>query len=115
MTQNQVNFLLDNFFAHNLTGDYAGWRNIAESLIKTGEVITTKHAEDMWRGGVGNYIKTGAGPKGSVDCITMTFDVDELVSKDNKWFMETRQNFLIKAEDELHKAKRKYNELENLV
>lgn len=108
-------FLLTEFFQAELKVDAAGWRNIAEGLIDNGKVITTKSAVDLWHGGIGNFIGIDNGPEGSVDCITMKFNAEGFVSKNNKFFMERYEWALKEAGNELQEVQARYDELKSAV
>lgn len=70
--------------------DYAGWKNIAESLINKGFAIVAG-TTCIWYGGIGNFIKTEEAPE-YVDCLKYTFDVEEFIS--SEYFKDIRDNYL---------------------
>lgn len=117
LTKAQKEFMLYNFFY----SDYArGWKNIAESLLDTGECIVAGK-KCVWQGGIGNFIETEKDPE-LIDCLRYKFDVKKFMSKDNKYFMEYYDRWLNKikkdkekAEEDLRTITNSVTELENLI
>lgn len=70
-----------------------GWKNIATKLVETGECLTTEGAQDIWHGGVGNFIQIEPSNEG-VGLVKMTFNKKQFVSEDCPYFMEVYQNKL---------------------
>lgn len=107
MTQNQKEFLLKFFINEN----FAGWRNIATSLIENGYCIVAG-SECIWKGGIGNFITTNESPKEYVDCIKYNFNLTEFLKCE--WFKSNLQNKLVEVENEKLELKNIESELMEL-
>lgn len=75
MDENKKNFLLNEFFKNE---DFAGWQDIAESLICNGYCIIAG-SKSLWSGGVGNFIEISEA-KEYVDCVRLDFDLQKFTS-----------------------------------
>jgi hypothetical protein len=53
---------------------YAGADNIARALSNGGKVLTTPSALDIWRGGLGNFIKVNRNPVSGVGVVEIWMD-----------------------------------------
>lgn len=87
---------------------YAGWRNIAEALIKNGTCIVPG-SECIWSGGIGNWIKTQK-TIGAIDCLTYTFDLEEF--KKSAWFLERKDVKIADITRQIEELNNKLKELE---
>ena len=82
LTPAQKEFLLT-FFEDK---KFAGWKNIANSLLDTGSCIVAGE-ECIWRGGIGNFIKVTPTPAPNfVGCSEYTFNVESFM--DSAWYKE---------------------------
>lgn len=104
-------FLLT-FFENNF---YAGWRNIATTLIKDGECVVAGNS-CIWVGGIGNFIKIEEAPD-YIDCVKYKFDLAEF--KKSSYYKEALINYLDDLRDKqiklLEEAKQYETEIETLV
>ncbi len=114
LNQNQKEFLLEYFFENE---KYAGWKGIATKLIETGKCIVAG-SECIWKGGVGNFIKTSEA-EGTVGCCLYTFDLAYFMS--SAWYKEGRAIYITQCADEkttieekLKEAEAKYIDICNL-
>jgi hypothetical protein len=87
LTDYQKRFILDYFFKNE---NYAGWANIADKLLETGQCIVAGE-ERIWKGGVGNFIDVVA-HDGSVGCSLYVFRRDDFLS--SVWFKEVKSFIL---------------------
>ena len=94
-----------------LNEDYSGWANIARKLIETGSCITT---ENIWTGGIGNFIDCESCPEG-INVVKLTFDVKAFCSKENLFFMDAYNYHMEKLKGRLEEVKYTYYEMESLV
>ena len=76
-----INLMIDYFFKSPTVVKYDGWRNISESLLKTGKCLTTIQADRMWIGGIGNFIKYNDYTEG-VDLIMIELDYEDFIISD---------------------------------
>lgn len=82
LTTPQKEFLLQHFFRHH---KYAGWKNIAESLLEFGKTIVAGN-DCIWKGGIGNFITLSEAPKDSVDCVVYEFYLESFLQ--SEWLKE---------------------------
>lgn len=111
MNENQKNWLLETFFKNE---KFAGWRNIAEKLIDTGSCVTTKQGEDIWKGGIGNFIGS-RDYDGGVDLIILTFELDNFCSRHNAFFMEYHNAHIEELVEESRKADNKLYDIREII
>lgn len=111
MNQTQKDWLLETFFKNE---NFAGWRNIAEKLIEKGTCVTTKQGEDIWRGGIGNFIGS-RDYDGGVDLIILTFDIDNFCSEHNAFFMEYHDAHVEKLVEASRKADEKLHDIREII
>jgi hypothetical protein len=80
LTDIQKNFLFEHFFKND---QYAGARNIMDSLLEDGRCIVPDYhnGKPIWIGGVGNFIKTKEAPD-TVGCITYVFDFNKFINSE---------------------------------
>ena len=104
MTQNQIKTVLKMFPQVS-----AGSHNIAESLLKNGEVITT--VERLWNGGVGNFIYSYPA-EGTVGCYKMVLDKSFFSSL---FFREFLENQIAEKNDEIRLKQEQLNNLEKCL
>lgn len=83
LTNNQVAFLLKNFFPEVSPGSPA----IAEQLIRSGFCIVAG-PHGIWKGGIGSFIKVTPA-KDSFNCSLYTFDLDLFLS--SLWYKEVHE------------------------
>jgi hypothetical protein len=106
LTLKQQEFLLE-FFKN----EYAGWRNIATILLTSGE-CTVAGEKCIWRGGVGNFIKTEIA-EGYFGCLKYTFNLKEFIS--SQYFLEHYHNTLNDLSIQKINIQNKVNELKSLI
>lgn len=83
LTQNQIDFLLEYFFTNE---KYAGWKNIATTLLIHGSCIVAG-TTCIWDGGIGNFIKTSPA-ENTIDCSLYEFDLEYFLT--SKWYIEVK-------------------------
>lgn len=96
LTEHQINVLLPFF----LDGKYAGSENIGRKLLETGVCIVAGE-ECIWKGGIGNFIKTKKA-ENLVGCLEYTFDVEYFLT--SEWCKEYLKDYtsdILKRIDEL--------------
>lgn len=87
LTAYQKNFLLNYFFKKEA---YPGWYQIAMDLLEKGECLVSGE-ECIWKGGIGNFIKTEKPTTPVYDCILYKFDPSFFNSA---WYKETLNNYI---------------------
>lgn len=107
LSENQKEFLLNNFFKNDITN----WRNIAIKLLENGFCIVAGN-RNIWIGGIGNFIKT-VPAENAVDCLMYVFDLDYFLS--SEWYKENSRNYLQILKEEKTDLFEKYNEIKNLI
>ena len=114
LTENQKQFVIS-FFEDNR---YAGWKNIATTLVETGKCIVPGE-ECIWQGGIGNFITTKETDL-AVGCLEYNFDLDLFLS--SAWFkealgykVENAQKEKQQKEREYEQSVQKFNELNELL
>lgn len=75
LSKYQTEFLLQHFFKDE---KFAGWREIANKLLETGECIVAGSA-CIWYGGIGNFIETKPA-EGAINCLLYKFDLDNFLT-----------------------------------
>lgn len=80
LTDIQKNFLFEHFFKDD---QYAGARNIMDSLLEDGRCIVPNHhnGKSIWIGGVGNFIEIEEA-LGTVGCVTYIFDFNKFINSE---------------------------------
>lgn len=107
LTEYQKEFILK-FFKNER---FARWRNIAESLIEKGTVLTTCNHTDIWWGGIGNFIKSKESSEG-VGLWLYEFDLSDFLSSA---FLKEYQELLKKElKEDYLEAKKGYKEIKKL-
>lgn len=104
LTRFQESFIIDSFFKNE---QYAGWKNIANSLLQTGSCIVPG-SSCIWCGGIGNFIKTTEA-KNAIDCLLYEFDLDYFMS--SEWFKEILDQYLGIVEIKMNGVKYEYEQL----
>lgn len=107
LTEHQKNFLLLNFFRNE---KYAGWKNIATTLLETGECIVAG-TECIWVGGIGNFIKTQPA-KGTVGCTLYKFDLDYFFT--SEWYKAIKNDYTDEIANKKREIEQEYKEMCNL-
>lgn len=105
LTDNQKEFLFNYFFK---TDNFAGWKNIANSLLETGECIVAGDS-CIWIGGIGNFIRTKTAD-GFYGCIKYKFDLEyflgsELYIVEAKYYIDNLFNKVSDLTAELEEIK----------
>ena len=100
LTENQKEFLLK--FFHDKK--FAGWKNIAESLLETGSCIVAGD-ECIWKGGIGNFIDTKSAPN-LIGCSEYTFDVKNFMT--SEWYKESLTTYKIETSIKLNELEESY-------
>lgn len=103
LTDNQKEFILQ-FFKH---GEYAGSRFIAIKLIDTGQCIVAG-TECIWRGGIGNFIKTSPA-ENTVECSLYEFDLEYFLR--SEWFKEVQSEAVVRLGSELRMLKDEFEDI----
>jgi hypothetical protein len=106
ITFNQRQFLLT-FFTNE---EFAGYRNIAEKLLNTGQCIVAGK-ECIWKGGIGNFIKTSNAEE-AVDCLLYEFDLEYFLS--SEWYKERRLNILSMLSNEIKEVQTRFEDISEL-
>lgn len=78
LTENQKEYLLKFFFNNE---EFAGWKNIATSLLETGECVVAGD-RCIWVGGIGNFIKT-ENAEGFYSCVKYKFDLEYFLTSEH--------------------------------
>lgn len=104
LTNYQKEFIINYFFKDE---KYAGWRNIATTLLEDGECVVAGE-KCIWIGGIGNFIKTEKSQK-FIDCLLYKFDLIEFLS--SQWLRETVNNYIPIIEKEKEELKTKLSEV----
>jgi hypothetical protein len=104
LTPNQKEFLLETFFK---TPYYAGWRNIANCLLDTGQAIVAGMSP-VWIGGIGNFIKTETA-EGVFGRLHYKFDLDFFLS--SLYYQEVVSHHILVLNCEKNKLTLKIEEL----
>ena len=89
---------------------YAGWKNIANSLLETGECVVAGD-KCIWIGGIGNFIKTETA-EGYFGCIKYIFDLNNFLS--SCWFIQIYVEYLKLEKEKIDVLVQNYNEILNL-
>lgn len=111
MDKAQKDWLLDTFFKND---NFPGWKNIATELIETGNCLTSKQGENIWIGGIGNFIESKP-YNGGIDIIELTFNLKEFISENNAFFMEYYNEAVISANEKAQVATDYANSITNLT
>lgn len=109
MTENQIQFLLDNFFKFNTKS--AGWESISRKLLKNSTCIVAG-LENPWKGGIGNFIADQPTP-GAYNCTTLTFNKAEFFK--SFIFKEELARVTARYQDELFLLNIKTQEILSLL
>jgi|SRR6187402_854634 len=104
LTSNQLTFLLEYFFKNE---SYAGWRSIATKLLDNGNCIVAGK-DCIWKGGVGNFIKTKEA-EDLIDCCEYIFDLEYFLS--SEWFKEIHSEYTSELAKEIRSIEYKYHEI----
>jgi hypothetical protein len=107
LTDYQKEFLLEYFF---LNEKYAGWKNIASTLIEAGTCIVAGN-ECIWKGGIGNFIKIEEA-KHTVGCVLYIFDLEYFLS--SEWYKEISNQYILLLSDKKRNIIQEYEEITNL-
>lgn len=107
LTSIQKEFLLEYFFKN---GKYAGWRNIAEKLIETGQCIVAGE-NCIWIGGVGNFIKM-EDAKDAIDCSLYKFDLEYFMT--SQYYKDIYSQYISILYNEKLAIDKKYKEIADL-
>lgn len=107
-TDNQLELLL--YFFTNI--NYAGWRNIATSLLETGQSIVPGE-NCIWVGGIGNFITLHDAPQGVVGCVLYKFNYDEFIL--SEYYKEQLNHQIQFASAKAHMFEQKAKELSMLL
>lgn len=91
---------------------YAGWRNIAEALIETGECVIPNYSKNSFRGGVWNFVET-ENAVGFVDCVKLKFDLENF--KSSEFFKEQLSYFLAQKVKERDKIQKQLEEINKTI
>lgn len=106
MSKEKLEFLL-RFFQDET---YAGWYNIATTLIEQGACIVAGR-ECIWKGGIGNFIDVSPALN-AIDCSFYEFRLDDFLS--SEWFKENKQSELNTLKQKLTKVQTQIEEIEKL-
>jgi hypothetical protein len=107
LTTFQLYFLLEYFFKNE---KFAGWQNIAITLLKEGECIVAG-TECIWIGGIGNFIKTTE-VENAVGCSLYKFDLDYFLT--SEWYKSIHEQYIAQLTEKKEKAEQEFNEIINL-
>jgi hypothetical protein len=103
----QKDFIIEKFFKNE---KFAGAKNVAEKLLEKGECIVA--GEDcIWRGGIGNYIKTTKADN-AFGCLKYTFNIELFLSSD--WFKSYVENEKQNLHLVIKELEQKYAEISEL-
>jgi hypothetical protein len=106
LTEKQLEFLLE-FFE---LPEYPGWKNVATCLLTEGNCIVPG-TKCIWKGGVGNYIKTESLPN-AYNCILYKFDLYMFLS--SPWIKEHYEYHIAELEETIKRLEDTKNEIKSL-
>lgn len=107
LSVNQKNFLLEYFFRNE---DYGGWKNIATTLIESGECIVAGK-NTLWIGGIGNFIKTEDAVN-AFECTLHKFDLDYFLT--SAWYQSIKKEYIAQLEEKHQTLAKELIEINNL-
>jgi hypothetical protein len=103
----QVDFLIQSFFKHI---DYVGSMRIGKKLIETGKCIVAGN-ELIWKGGIGNFIKTSEA-ENAVDCLLYEFDLEDFLT--SEYFKEVKGAYCENMEKKIREMNSRLESISNL-
>lgn len=106
LTENQITFILKNFFCIDDTQNSI-YTRIARKLLETGSCIVAGEIK-LWKGGVGNFISTEPA-EGSVDCTLYLFDLKALLN--SEWYKQQASLHLNMLETKMMGIQKEYDEI----
>lgn len=104
LNENQKQFVLS-FFKNE---EYAGWKNIANSLIDKGYAIVPGN-DCIWKGGIGNFIHVLETPDEYIDCVKYIFDLKVFLS--SEYFKDSLRTKIDSYYKEIKKLEILYTDL----
>lgn len=107
LTENQKEFLLNYFFKNE---QFAGWRNIATTLLEDGSCIVAGES-CIWQGGIGNFI-TSKEAENTYNCVVYSFDLSYFLS--SAFFKDIHKQYVEILAQEKQEIVKKYNEISEL-
>lgn len=107
LTENQKTFLLNNFFKNE---QYAGWKNIATTLIEKGKCVVAGD-RCIWLGGIGNFINT-SNADGYFDCLLYEFNLDYFMT--SEYYKEIHAAILEELSDKIIHLQEIHSDISNL-
>lgn len=108
LTENQKSFILNYFFVNE---KYAGWKEIGKKLLERGKCIVAGR-EPIWRGGIGNFIKTQETDL-AVDCLEYNFDLDSFL--ESGYFKGVAESYTNELIEEVKKEQKRLEDMTSLV
>lgn len=90
---------------------FEGWKNIANELLNH-EVCIVAGTECIWKGGVGNFIKTKSADH-LIDCLEYTLDRETFI--ESMMVQNYIHNQLSDLELEIDRLRSTSNSIENLI
>lgn len=107
LTDNQKEFLVEYFFKHE---GYAGWREIAITLLEQGTCIVAGNKR-IRSGGIGNFINIRPAIN-AVDCSEYTFDLDLFLS--SQWYKDIAGKVIANLTNDLKEQTERLTDITNL-
>jgi hypothetical protein len=106
LTDNQKEFIVNNFFYHNLVD---GWK-VAMRLLTDGTCIVAG-TSPLWVGGIGNFVKAEISEE-AIGCLYYTFDLEAFLNSD--WYREIHAQLLNDAAKKMRSAVEMYEDIKSL-
>lgn len=106
LTKLQKDFILDEFFKNE---EYAGWRNIAESLLNEGYVTTTTCS--IWSDNITNFMNIVASET-NIGCYDYEFDIESFLV--SEMFVTAYKKKLTTLKENFDKVKSDYEDFKVL-
>ncbi len=107
LTETQKQFLLNHFFKNEI---YAGWKNIATTLLETGSCIVAG-TNCIWVGGIGNFIKTNEASN-LIDCVEYRFDLDYFLT--SNYYKDIQEQYKYILFEKKRQIEKEYDDIRNL-
>jgi len=107
LTENQILFLLDIFFANP---NLPAWASIGRELLTKGKCIVAG-TDQLWLAGIGNFINTENAPD-AIGCSLLTFDLESFLQ--TNFYKSIETEYLANLLEEVNAITHKYNDLKSL-
>lgn len=97
-------FILEYFFKNE---EYAGWKNIATTLIEEGKCIVDDKS-CIWIGGIGNFIKT-SNVGCFAGCLKYEFDLEYFLK--SRYYLEISREYINELSTKISEIEKEHNEI----